>query len=244
MCKIILSFTQKSFTLYSKYVEQFNGNIMFRKIGMVIVLFLVTGSVFGQGFKFGILFDPTITWLRSDVKDVIPDQARLGFDFGLSADYYFARNYAFATGISLFNTGGTLLYVNGVLNFRTRNGNIEIASGDKIKYKVQYIRIPVAIKLKTHMIGRFIYSVNIGFDPMIRVSAGADFNKEKSIRVNDEINFLNMGWHFGGGAQYSLGGEVSLFGGISLMNTFADMTRPMHDRITSNNLTLRIGIMF
>ena len=211
---------------------------------MVFVLLLAAGSVAGQGLKFGILFDPCVTWLRSDVKDVIPDQARLGFDFGLSTDFYFARNYAYATGISLFNTGGTLLYVNGVQNFRTRNGNVEIASGDRIKYKVQYVKIPVAMKFKTHMIGRFVYSARLGFDPMVRIAAKADFNDEKNINVNDEIKLLNLGWHFGVGAQYSLGGELSLFGGLSLMNTLADMTQPMHDKITSNTLFLRFGIMF
>jgi len=217
---------------------------MFRIISIVIVLFLATGSVFGQGTRFGILFDPTITWLRSDVKDVIPEQARLGFDLGMSADFYFAKNYAFATGISLFDTGGTLKYVNGILNFRTKDGNVEIASGDRVKYKVQYVKIPVAMKFKTHMIGRFVYSANLGFDPMIRVSAKADFNNEKSMSMNKEINFLNLGWHIGIGTQYSLGGDLSIFGGLSLMNSFTDMTQPMHDKITSNNLALRIGVMF
>jgi len=217
---------------------------MFRKIGMVFVLFFVTGAVFGQGFKFGILFDPTVTWLRSDVKDVIPVQVRMGFDLGMSADFYFAKNYAFATGISLFNTGGTLKYVNGIQNFRTKDGNVSIDPQAKVKYKVQYVKIPVALKLKTHMIGRFIYSANLGFDPMIRVAASADFNDEIGVHVNDEIKLLNMGWHFGVGTQYSLGGDASFFFGLSLMNTFVDMTQPMHDRITSNNLFFRFGIMF
>ena len=87
---------------------------MFRKLHIVVILFLATGTVFGQGFKFGVFFDPTITWLRSDVSDVKRDKARVGFDLGMSADYYFSQNYAFASGISLFNIGGTLKYANGV----------------------------------------------------------------------------------------------------------------------------------
>ena len=94
------------------------------------------------------------------------------------------------------------------------------------------------------MIGRIIYSANLGFDPMIRVSASANINNEKGVHVNEEINFLNMGWHFGGGAQYSLGGELALFFGLSFMNTFVDMTKPMHDHISSYNLFFRLGVMF
>jgi hypothetical protein len=53
-----------------------------------------------------------------------------------------------------------------------------------------------------------------------------------------------LGWHFGVGAQYSLGQEASIFGGLSFMNIFTDMTKPSHDRITSENLMLKIGMMF
>jgi len=216
---------------------------MFRKIYIVGILFFVTGLVSGQGFKFGIMFDPTVTWLRSDVKDVTPEKAYLGFDLGMTADGYFSKNYAFSTGISLFNMGGTLKYINGISNFHTKDGNVQIEPGGNVKYRVQYVKIPVAMKFKTHMIGRFVYSANLGFDPMMRVSARADFNNEKSANVNDEIKFLNMGWHFGGGAHYSLGGEVALFVGLSYMSTFMDMTKPAHD-ITSNHFLFRFGIIF
>ena len=211
---------------------------------MVFALFFVTGALFGQGFKFGVKFDPVITWLRSDVSDVLPEQARLGFDLGLTADFYLARNYAFATGMTLYNTGGTLKYTSGITNFRAKNGNVPIEPHGKVTYNVQYVKIPVAMKLKTHLIGRFVYSANLGFDPMIRVSAKGNFNNETNMSVSDEINFLNMGWHIGIGTEYSLGGEVAFFCGLSVMNTFVDMTKPMHDRITSNNLFFRIGVIF
>ena len=216
---------------------------MCRKIYIGIILFLATSSVFGQGFKFGIFFDPTITWLRSDVSDVKRDKARVGFDLGMSADYYFSQNYAFASGISLFNIGGTLKYANGV-TLHTKDGNKPVESGGRVKYKVQYLKIPGAIKFKTHMIGRIVYSANLGLDPMIRVSARVNYDDVKNVKANKETKFLNFGCHFGIGAQYSLGEDAAIFGGLSFMNTMADMTKADHDRITSNNLVFRIGVMF
>ena len=216
---------------------------MFRKIYIIVVLFLATGSVFGQGFKFGVFFDPTATWLRSDRSEVKREKARIGFDLGMSADYYFSQNYAIATGISLFNMGGTLKYVKGA-NLRTKDGNIPIEPGGNVKYKVQYIKIPAAVKFKTHMIGRIVYSANLGFDPMIRVSTRANFGDSKNVKANKETKLFNFGCHFGAGAQYSLGEEASIFAGLSFMNTLMDMTKPDHDRITSNNLVFRIGVMF
>jgi len=210
----------------------------------LIILFLASTSVFGQGVKFGIFFDPVVTWWKSDVSDVMVEKARLGFDFGMSADCYFSENYAFATGISLFNTGGTLKYLHNDLTLYTNDGKVEIASGSTVKYKIQYVKIPVALKFKTHRIGRFVYSTNLGFDPMVRVSTRVDFNGLENVTANKETNLFNLGWHFGAGAQYSLGGDVAVFGGLSFMNTFIDITRPAHDNITSNHLGFRIGIMF
>ena len=216
---------------------------MSRLMSIAIILLLATGSVFGQIFRFGVLFDPTITWLRSDVKDVMSDKARIGFDIGLTADYYFARNYAFSSGFSFFNMGGTLKYVNGV-SLHTKNEKVEIQSGGKVKYMVQYIKIPAALKFKTVEIGRITYSANLGFDPMIRVSTRINYSEDKKVKANKATKLFNFGCHLGGGAQYSLGGDASLFAGLSFMSTFMDMTQASHDRITSNNLVIRIGVMF
>ena len=218
--------------------------IMFRKNCILFILLLITSSTFGQMFKFGILIDPTISWLRSDVSDVKRAKARLGLDIGMSADYYFARNYAFSSGISLFNTGSTLQYVNGISNFHTKEGTVTIEEGGKVKYKLQYLKIPAAIKFKTHLIGRIIYSANLGFDPMFRVQARAAINGGDIVKVNGEVKFMNLGWHFGVGAQYSLGQEASIFGGLSFMNIFTDMTKPSNHKITSGNVMLRMGMMF
>ena len=211
----------------------------------VVVFFFAITSVFGQGLKFGVFFDPAFIKFKSDAKDVVADDKfSMGFDLGMSTDYYFSQNYAVATGISLLNTRGTLTYENGIKNFHTKDGNIEIEPGSKIKYNVQYVKIPLGLKFKTHKIGRMVYSANPGLDFITRASAKASFKDEKNASVNKEIKFFNMGWHFMLGASYSLGGEAAILGGLSFMNTFVDMTAPMHDKITSQNLFLCIGLIF
>ena len=211
---------------------------------MLVLMFFTTGVVRGQGVKFGVFFDPTITKLKSDVPDVLEKKARLGFDFGMSIDYYFAENYAFATGFSLFNTGGTLIYIEGIENFRIIDKNVKINPNTPIKYNIQYVKIPLGLKFKTHRIGRMIYFVNAGLDAMVRASANADYDKEEQADVKKEIKLFNFGGHFGGGVAYSLGGEAAVFGGFAYMKTFSDTTVPSHDKITSDNFLLRLGIMF
>jgi len=207
------------------------------------MLFFATSSILGQEFRFGILIDPTMTWLRSDVKDITRDKSRLGIDVGMSADYFFADQYALATGISLFNMGGTLRYNNG-FTLRTKEENVDIRPGGTVKYKIQYIKIPVAMKLQTLEIGDLIYSANLGIDPMIRVSTRVNYNDEKNVKAIKATKLFNLGWHFGVGAQYSLGENTSLFAGLTFMNTFLDISKRSKERITSNNLSFQIGVLF
>jgi len=199
-----------------------------RKKYYIIILFLIgTSSVFAEGIKFGIHFDPTIVWLRTDNK--VNDGISLGFDFGMSLDYFFAKNYAFATGISMFNTGG----------------NVNV-NGFPSDYRIQYLKVPVGLKFKTHRIGRMIYSADMGFAAMARMTSKSEsVSGFREQNANKDVKFFNVGWHFGGLAAYSLGGEAALFGGLSFLNTFTDMFKIGAVRkTTSGNIMLRIGIMF
>ncbi len=216
---------------------------MFKKISILVVVCFVPVFLFGQGLRLGVFFDPTVTWLKSDVSDVRREKARMGFDLGLVADFYFAPNYAVTTGLSLFNIGGTLRYDNGLM-LHTKDGNVDIPKGGDVKYKVQYIKIPIALKLKTHQIGRLYYFAKLGFDPMIRVSARANYGNSDNVGVTGETNFFNIAYHIGGGVEYPLGADASLMFGLTFMNMFADITKPSHDKITANNLLFRIGINF
>jgi len=223
---------------------------MYKRIYILIILSLATEYAVGQGgLQFGVVFDPTVMWFNSDNSNVVPQKTHLGFNFGMSVDYYFANNYAIASGISLFNTKSTIKYADGIARFRTSNSIVSLEAGRSIEYRIQYVNIPLGLKLKTHRIGRYVYSANMGFNTMIRASAKADFiaedvRKYSKARVGKEVNFINMGWHFGGGASYSLGGAASVFGGISFMNTFLDMTASSRDKITSHNISFRIGVLF
>jgi len=79
---------------------------------------------------------------------------------------------------------------------------------------------------------------------MIRVSTRANYDDEKNIKATKATKMFNLGWHFGTGAQYSLGGNTSLFAGLTFLNTFFDITKHSKDKITSNNLSFQIGVIF
>ncbi|HRR93565.1 MAG TPA: hypothetical protein P5348_06220, partial [Bacteroidales bacterium] len=55
---------------------------------------LVTSSVFPQEIRFGIFADPVIGWFSSDTRETSNEGARPGFNFGITFNRYFAKNYS------------------------------------------------------------------------------------------------------------------------------------------------------
>ncbi|MDR2037070.1 MAG: PorT family protein [Bacteroidales bacterium] len=215
-----------------------------KKIITSLFLCLLLAPVFGQGVKFGILLEPTISWLRSDIPAVKREKARLGINIGLAVDYYFASNYAFASGISLFFTGGTLSYENGTTLKAKGDTDGTVSPGGNVLYKLQYLKIPLGLKLRTHQIGRFRYFADLGLDPMIKILARANYESFDNVGIGKSIKGMALGYHIGGGMKYSLGGDASLIFGLTYMNIFTDITSDSKDRISSNNLVIRFGVSF
>lgn len=207
------------------------------------ILFCLIQPALGQNFRLGVFLDPSISWLKPDVPGIQYEKSRLGLDIGLSTDYYFAGNYAVASGISLFTTGGTLKYTNGITLHVKGNDENTVPPGEKVQYKIQYLKIPAALKLRTHQIGRFVYSANLGLDPMIRLIARGNYLTCENITISKEIKPLALAYHIGGHVEYSLGRDVALMFGIKYMNIFTDVTSP-NDRITVNSIMLKVGVSF
>ncbi|MDR1667556.1 MAG: PorT family protein [Bacteroidales bacterium] len=206
-----------------------------------------------QRFRFGVQLSPVLTWLKSDRQDeVSPEKIRVGLNVGLTTDYYFAKHYAFASGIALFMTGGTLRY-RSETELKTNSSSFMLQANSDVLYKLQYVTVPAGIKMNTPTIGRFKYYVDLGFDPMIRVRAKSDFSLydassathifHGNVNVKRNTRLFALGYHIGGGLCYPIGGDAAVIGGFSFMNMFTGMTKD-HSRITSNHILLRIGMSF
>jgi hypothetical protein len=201
-----------------------------------------------QKFKFGLQFETGVAWFKSDIPETKRETPGVVLSAGLAADYYFARNYAFATGLSLLSVGGTLSYLNGTTLKTAGDTDGHVPAGGSVAYRQQYIRIPLGMKMRTQPVGRFKYYADLGFDPMARVGAKAGYTaaggaKYDKIGANKSIRFLALGYHISGGLKYAAGGNTDLVCGLTFMNTFTDVT-PQGDHISVNHLMLRIGVSF
>jgi hypothetical protein len=214
----------------------------------LLLLFIPVHPGKTQGLQFGIFVDPQVAWMSSDNNEVTSNGSRIGFNFGLALHNFFTENYAFTTGISLNHVGGKLRHADSTF-FRTQEGVDTLLPGTTISYKLQYLNVPIGLTLKTNEIGYMTYFAQLGIDVQFNLKAvGDESNGFEDEKINDEVNLFNLGYHFGIGMEYSLGGNTSIVLGLSFSQSLIDVTKDFanqpEDRIVLNNLALRVGVNF
>lgn len=216
-----------------------------KKYIIVIILFFSFMNSQGQDLRFGVFVDPQLSWLTPDAKNINRDGFRAGIKGGLILDKYFAKNYAFTTGISISNMGGNLHYEDSV-TIETLEEDYILNPESSVEYKLQYVSVPIGLKFKTNEIGYFTFFAQLGFTPQINIKAKADAsdNQIDNENISKELNLFNMSYFFGGGLEYSLGGNTALMGGIIFNNGFIDVLSSKNVKETLSFLSVRLGIMF
>jgi len=219
---------------------------------IILILLLVLGSATlsaQQRIGFGIHADPSVNWFSTDISQVRYNGARAGFNFGLTYNKYFAPNYSFSTGISLMRTGGRLVS-SDTTTMEFSNSRLKVLPGNPVEYKIQYLVIPIGLKLQTNQIGYLTFFSDLGLDPKIAISRKADIPSLNisGENANNEINLFNLSYHITAGIEYSLGGSTALVLGLNFDNNFLDATtdngNPRTDKVSQKILSFRFGVNF
>jgi opacity protein-like surface antigen len=198
----------------------------------------VTGSYDDQTFNFGLKATPTISWLRVDADGISNDGIRIGFTYGLVTEFKFSSNYAFATGIDVSYRGG---------KFKYSLGNDDVS----FTQKLQFLDVPVALKLRTNEIGYMKYYGTFGFLPGVIIKATESIDSESPF-VEDRTNrsnqsdftVFNIGLLVGAGAEYNLGGKTSITAGITYNNGIIDILKEKNAQMNSDCISLNLGVFF
>jgi hypothetical protein len=195
--------------------------------------------------KFNAEVDPQFAWFSSDEETVEPDGSIFHVHAGLNMDYYFAENYAFVLGVGINNLGGTLLYADST-EFSSKGETLLVEPNQSVKLNLQYIDIPIGLKLKTEELGYATYFLQLGFNPMINLNAKAS-SEDKSfdkVDIKESINSFYLGYHVGLGVEYKLGGSTALIGGVRWSSGFTDVTDNDRANVTLNALSIHLGVLF
>ena len=221
-----------------------------------IVFAFISVSVMSQGVTGGLYLSPVISWLKPDTKNITSDGSRFGFGFGIPVDFNFSKNFAFSTGIAYTNIGGNLKYADSIPKFETVDSTYHLVPGTAIKYKTSFIEIPLSLKGKTNEIGYITYFLKAGISPQFRFKAKGDIsvNSGDNLDIKAEVRSFNMGYHIGGGIEYSLGGSTKLLVEALFTNGLTNFSKvetlkkptdkPKNENTILNSISLKVGILF
>lgn len=190
---------------------------------------------------------PSINWMNTDNKDANKQKLVLGYDFGLSGDILFTENerYSLTTGLQILNTGGAISYRTS-LPFEFSGATL--APSTQIRYRLRYVEVPLAIKLKTDQFHRVRYWGQFGFSAMLNIGAKGDSDdgQLKKASIHDEINLFNLAMNVGAGFDFDLGGNNSVTAGLIFHNGLFDVTtdKAFTDKTIINSLKIRLGLIF
>ncbi|MBN1598007.1 MAG: PorT family protein [Bacteroidales bacterium] len=216
-----------------------------KKLITLLPVILISLGIRAQGAKFGVFVDPQITWLSAESRDVEGEGIAIGINGGLLIDNYFQKNYAIHTGISLGTQGGSLSY-NDSISMEVYGERESFPPGTTVEYRLNYITVPLGLKLRTNEIGHFSYYARLGFTNQFNIKAKAstsDNALNKDV-IKDEISIYNLSYHFGLGVEYSLTEDTSLTFGAVYHNGFLDVTKSKSSKIYSRIVSFRIGVIF
>ncbi len=216
-----------------------------QKYILSLIILLSSCQIFAQGLSFSVAFDPQVTWMTSDSKKVEKNGNNFGLGGGLMMDHYFKENYAFSTGIFIQGTGGNLMYLDSV-DFVFGGVRDTLPAGSTVNYKMQYLTIPLSLKLKSNEIGYSRFFAHLGINTHINLKANGtvesmDISKED---ISDEINWFMVSYFIGGGIEYSLGGNTALIAGVYWTSGIWDVTKNTAHSANISSLGLRLGIKF
>jgi hypothetical protein len=215
---------------------------------ILILIFLSIGIMSqGQFLKLGFQASPQLSWMKSSNTGIVNDQSRVGIKYGIEADLFLlgVPRYSLNTGLFISNHSFKAKY--SLENPVTLNG-ISLATPVSIQYKLNYLEIPLNIKLRSDQFYRMTYYGQFGITNLINISATANSSDAKldGSNVSESIGLYNMGMLMGGGAEYDIGGNTAINLGIQYTNYFIDATtiKNLDEKTTINSLRLVIGVMF
>ncbi|HRH37230.1 MAG TPA: porin family protein [Flavobacteriales bacterium] len=211
-----------------------------------------------SGVRLGIKLAPNMGFVKPDTKGIDGNGAGFGYTWGLLAEFPFGSNgnYRFATGLFMNNLMGkwktTFTYQDAI------NGpmlNKDLATD----VKLQYVELPLTVKLMTKEIGYMRYYGQLGFGAAFNISAKAntvtpkfdatggyvvDFTEENKVDFQKSISFFKAGLVVGGGFEYNFSGSTSLLVGVTYNNGLTNILDISGAKAKASYVELTTGVFF
>jgi hypothetical protein len=186
--------------------------------------------------ELGFTVSPNIGWMRvTNSMDgaVTSNGSRAGISYGVLADVGFTSNYYFSTAFVLTSVNSKLSEVDPLLS-----GATPVLT----TYKLQYIEIPLTLKLKSNPLefGKFYGQFGLGTG--VKISGkesidGAGDNKSEA------ANTFRVALVAGGGVEWDINSNFRVQTGLIFNHGLSNTISSVRD-IRSDYLALSLGVFF
>lgn len=215
-----------------------------KKTLLVLFLFIAVNS-FAQDasqIRLGLTAHPTFGFLK--IENGKGNGLSTGFTYGLMSDFEFAENYCFGTGLTITSINGT----GSLLNYQPYHAGVNGDAAYDVKFKMQYLQIPLTVKLKTDEVDEIKWFGQFGLTTDFRISARQDVEQNNNqladhVSATDRTKFFRAGMIIGGGAEYRLSGKTSLVGGLTYNNGLTNIAAKGQE-VKNHYVGLNIGVFF
>lgn len=234
-----------------------------KKALLILAAALATLTMNAQddaGVRLGIKVAPNMSWLKADTKGLEGDGSKIGFTFGLVTEFPIGNsgNYRFGTGLFLNYAGGNYLQA---ITYTDANGQL-LTRDLSSKTKLQYVELPLTVKLMTNEIGYMRYYGRLGFGAAFNLSAKGDFetlavgpngvagiSSFEDEDIKDGIQPFRAGLIVGGGLEYNFSGSTTVQVGVNYHNGFTNLLKDAKvgdktAKLLQNYLELDLAVFF
>jgi len=200
----------------------------------LLFIFLCAGFTSMAQIEIGLMLSPTIAgnrFVAEDKYNLEKEGSSLHLGVGVIADYFFAQNYAFSTGLLYRGKGSEVKYNYSAATPPQGNDDISL----------QYIELPVTLKLFTNEVapGTVAY-----------FQVGGSLNTKVAAKVNDRkvidgeralkrFNIFELDVLLGGGVEYQMGQSTKIFAGLTYHRGLTDIDDYYEKLLSDKNIALK-----
>lgn len=212
-----------------------------KKTLIAIACLIFTINAFAQeknGFRLGLTAHPNFGFIKAEGGK--GNGVNLGFSYGLLGDFNFAENYSFATGLTITTINGKSTEINPV--------QYTAAGTYDLKYMMQYIEVPLTVKLKTGNINDIRWFGQFGLSNGFRIGARQDAKLggnvvADDINASDFTNFYRAGLIIGAGGEFNIDDKTSIMAGLTFNNGFTKLTENKYT-VKNHYVAINVGVFF
>ena len=202
----------------------------------LLMLFLLAGFSSMAQIEIGLQLSPTVSgnrFIAEDRYNFEQESSKLRLGVGVVADYFFAQNYAFSTGLIYRSKGGEITY--------TETDDSGVALNKQDDLAVQYLELPISLKLFTNEVapGTILY-FQVGGS--LNTKVAAQVNDKKVIngeKVMKRFNIFETDALLGGGAEFQLGQSTKIFAGLTYHRGLTDIDDFYEEKFDDKNISVK-----